>query len=157
MTVDTDRRRRTAATVVFAVALAEAVTTVAAGAASGLGWARLAALFVVTNAVIGLSLAVCGWLIASHHPRNGVGWSLLAGGCCYGSTATGLTLLAWAGDPSPPWRLLATVVNGGWTWALALFIPLALVLFPDGRLPGGGWRWLVAALGRQTPTETLAS
>ncbi|MFU8874314.1 sensor histidine kinase [Micromonospora sp. SL4-19] len=147
MTVDTDRRRRTAATVVFALALGEAVTTVVAGAASGLGWARLADLFVVTNAIIGLSLAVCGWLIAFHRPRNAVGWSLLAGGCCYGSTATGLTLLAWAGEPTPPWRLLATVTNGGWTWSLALFIPLALVLFPDGRLPGGGWRWLLAVLG----------
>jgi signal transduction histidine kinase len=30
---------------------------------------------------------------------------------------------------------------------LAVFIPLALVLFPDGRLPGRGWRWLVVAIG----------
>jgi signal transduction histidine kinase len=142
-----DRRRRTAATALFAVALGQAVTTSVAGAASGLGWARLTDLFVVTNAVIGLSLALCGWLIATHRPRNAVGWSLLVGSCCYGSTAAGLTLLAWVGEPGTGWRVLATLTNGGWTWALALFIPLALLLFPDGQLPGPGWRWLVVVLG----------
>lgn len=139
-------REKAAATGVLVVALAEAAITAWAAAASGLGWGRLVDLFVVTNAVIGLSLAVAGWPIAYYHPRNLVGWSLVVGGCFYGATATGLSLLAWLGEPTAPWRLLATVTNGSWTWALALFIPLALVLFPDGRLPGRGWRWLVVLL-----------
>jgi signal transduction histidine kinase len=106
----------------------------------------LADLFVLTNALIGLSLALSGWPIAYYHPRNLVGWSLVVGGCFYGATATGLSVLAWAGEPTAPWRLLATVTNGSWSWALALFLPLALVLFPDGRLPGRRWRWLVVVL-----------
>lgn len=137
------RRLRRAATGVLLVALAEAAVTAVAAVASGLGWARLTDLFVVTNAIIGLSLALAGWPIAYYHPRNLVGWSLIVGGCFYGATGTGLSVLAWAGTPTAPWRVLATVTNGSWSWALALFIPLALLLFPDGRLPGRGWRWLV--------------
>jgi len=138
--------RRPAATVALVVALLETVVTVVAGAASDLDWSRLADLFVVTNAAIGLSLALAGWPIAYFRPRNLVGWSLLAGGCFYGSTATGICVLAWLGEPTPAWRVVATVTNGGWTWALALFIPLALVLFPDGRLPSRRWRWVVVVL-----------
>jgi len=132
--------------VALVVALLETVVTVVAGAASDLDWSRLADLFVVTNAAIGLSLALAGWPIAYFRPRNLVGWSLLAGGCFYGSTATGICVLAWLGEPTPAWRVVATVTNGGWTWALALFIPLALVLFPDGRLPSRRWRWVVVVL-----------
>ena len=65
-------------------------------------------------------------------------------------------MLAWVGEPSPPWRLLATLTNGGWTWALALLIPLALLLFPDGHLPGRGWRWLVVMLGLNGVILTVA-
>ena len=154
MTTDGDRSRsrsrsrrlRWIATVLCAVAFVEVAVAIGAGAASGLGWARLTDLFAVTNALLGASLAVTGWPIAYHRPGNLVGWSLLLGGCCYASSAAGVAVLAWIGESSPPWRVLATLTNGGWTWALALFVPLALVLFPDGRLPGPGWRWLVALL-----------
>ena len=127
-------------------ALIEAALTAVAATASELTWARLTDLFVVSNAAIGLALALAGWPIAYHRPRNLVGWSLLLGGCFYGSTATGLSLLAWLGEPRVPWRILATFTNGGWSPALALFIPLSLVVFPDGRLPSRRWRWLVAVL-----------
>lgn len=138
--------RRTAASVLLVVALLEAIVTVVAATASELSWTRLADLFVVSNAAIGLCLALAGWPIAYYRPRNLVGWSLLLGGCFYGSTATGLSVLAWLGEPSVAWRIFATVTNGGWSPALALFIPLALVLFPDGRLLSRRWRWLVAGL-----------
>jgi two-component system, NarL family, sensor kinase len=131
------------------LALAEAALAVVAGLRSGLGWARLVDLFVVTNTAIGLSLALAGWLIAHHRPRNAVGWSLLAGGCCWTLTATGIAVLAWAGGPElegTSWRLVATVTNAAWPWGLTVFLPLALLLFPDGRLPGPRWRVLVPVL-----------
>ncbi|MFI5709888.1 sensor histidine kinase [Kribbella sp. NPDC051620] len=139
-------RRRTAAWVLLAVALLEAVVTVVAATASDLSWSELTDLFVVSNATIGFSLALAGWPIAHYRPANPVGWSLLVGGCCYASTATGLCVLAWLGEPTVGWRLVATVTNGGWAPALALFIPLTLVLFPDGRLLSPRWRWLVVGL-----------
>jgi signal transduction histidine kinase len=138
-------QRRTAS-VLLALAVLETVVTAVAATASELSWARLTELFVVSNALIGLSLALAGWPIAYYRPRNLVGWSLLLGGCFYGSTATGLSVLAWLGEPSVGWRIFATVTNGGWSPALALFIPLALLLFPDGRLLSRRWRWVVAGL-----------
>ncbi|MEV8373688.1 histidine kinase [Kribbella sp. NPDC056861] len=139
-------RRRTAASALLVVALLEAVVTVVAAAASDLSWTRLTELFVPSNAAIGLCLALAGWPIAYHRPRNLVGWTLLLGGCCYASTATGLSVLAWLGEPTVPWRIVATVTNGGWSPALAFFIPLTLLLFPDGQLLSRRWRWVVAAL-----------
>lgn len=146
VTEELDARRRTTASVALAVALTECAVTAAAAAASDLDWRQLADLFVVTNAAIGLSLALAGWPIAARHPHNLVGWSLLGAGCLYGFTATGVAVLAWLGQPTAPWRVLATFTNGSWTWALATFIPLSLATFPDGRLLNRRWRGVVVVL-----------
>ena len=141
-----DRRRSVAATVLLGVAVAEAVLTVVASALSGLPWSRLVDLLVVSNTILGMALAVAGWPIAFYRPRNLIGWVLLLGGCCYAFTGTGMAVLAWAADDGWGWRVFATVVNGfGWNWAVGFFIPLALVLFPDGRLRSR-LRWFVALL-----------
>ncbi|HWD83494.1 MAG TPA: sensor histidine kinase [Kribbella sp.] len=142
----TDRRLRSVALAALGVALLGAVITVVAAAASGLSWSRLVDLFVVSNALIGLCLALAGWPIADRQPRNLVGWSLLVGGLCYGSTALGTSVLARLGEPRGFWRGFATVTNAGWTWTLATLLPLSLLLFPDGRLPSRRWRWVVAVL-----------
>ncbi|MFF0270456.1 response regulator [Kribbella sp. NPDC004536] len=142
----TDRRLRSVALGVLGLALLGTVVTVVAAAASGLSWSRLVDLFVVTNTLIGLCLALAGRPIADRHPRNLVGWSLLVGGVCYGSTALGTGVIAWLGEPRAFWRGIATVTNGGWTWTLATLLPVSLVLFPDGRLPSRRWRWVVAML-----------
>ncbi|TDO50578.1 histidine kinase [Kribbella sp. VKM Ac-2527] len=141
-----DHRRSVAATVLLGVAVAEAVLTVVASALSGLPWSRLVDLLVVSNTILGMALAVAGWPIAFYRPRNLIGWVLLLGGCCYAFTGTGMAVLAWAAGDGWGWRVFATVVNGfGWNWAVAFFIPLALVLFPDGRLRSR-LRWFVGLL-----------
>jgi two-component system NarL family sensor kinase len=137
-----------AAHALLAFALAEAATVVVCGLASSLTWTEIDDLLVPSNAIIGLSMAIAGWPIARHRPGNPIGWLLMAGGCLYASTAAGITALAWASDQgwaaNPFWRVVATVTNGGWTWALSLFIPLTLMLFPDGRLAGPRWRYVAA-------------
>jgi signal transduction histidine kinase len=117
---------------------------------------------VVSNAILGLALAVAGWPIAVYRPRNLIGWSLLAGGCCWASTGAGIALLSWADSHNLEgwfWRLVATVTNMGWTWALTVCLPLALLLLPDGRLPGrtvalgaptSGREWAVFCCPRHT-------
>jgi two-component system, NarL family, sensor kinase len=154
------RRTTVVATMLLGVVLAEALTAIVAGALSGLSWDRLTELLVPSNVALGLSLGVAGWPIAVHRPANRVGWLLLGGGIAYASTGAGLPLLAWVADAGaaqhPGWRLPATVVSGGWTWALTFFLPLALLCFPDGRLPGPRWRWLVALIALDAPLAFAA-
>jgi two-component system NarL family sensor kinase len=152
----TERRRTTVlATALCAITVAEALTAVAAAAWAGLPWARLIELLVVSNVTLGLCLATAGWPVAVHRPGNAVGWLLLGGGVSYASTGAGIPLLAVvaragaAGEPG--WQLFAMLVNGGWSWALTLFLPLALLCFPDGGLPGRGWRWLVVVVAAAGP------
>ena len=138
-----------AATVLFGFALAEVITAIVASTLSGLSLHQLDGLLVPTNTTIGLSLALAGWPIAAYRPGNRVGWLLLGGGCSYASTGAGIPLLACvagAGWDSPLWRVVATITNGGWTWALTLFIPLSLTLFPDGGWLSGRWRWLLGVI-----------
>jgi len=139
-----EHMRKQLATGLFAVALAEALAAYVVGPLSGLGAERLSDLLILSNATLGLALAAAGWPIAAYRPDTRIGWLLLGGGVAYGSTGGGMVVLHAAGDQdSPLWRVVATVVSGGWTLALALFLPLALVLFPDGHLPDRRWRWLV--------------
>jgi hypothetical protein len=86
-----------------------------------------------------LAFTTVGALVASRHPRNPVGWILLAAGLSYvvggisvdtsdaGTRGAGGTLAAWVGS---------------WVW-IAGIGPVAtfgLLLFPDGRLPSPRWR-----------------
>jgi hypothetical protein len=142
-------RAHVAAGILFGLAAAEVATAIVFGFLSPLSWAELVDLLVVSNAVLGLALAMAGWPIAVYRPRNLIGWSLLAGGCCWACTGAGIALLAWAHSQNLEgwfWRVVATVTNMGWTWALTVCLPLALLLLPDGRLPGRRWRWALPLL-----------
>ena len=144
--VVTERSRRSRlATALLLVALAEVALATVAGAASGLGWERLVELLVVSNILIGVAFALAGWPIAHQQPANSVGWYLLFGGVAWASTGAGAAALGWAvrqeHQDAVAVRVLATVVNlGGWGWALSTIVPLALLSFPEGRLPGRRWR-----------------
>ena len=147
---DRDMRERSdravLAPVLFAVALAEVFIAVVAGIASDRGWSFLLNHFVVTNAVIGGSLALAGWPIAWQRSLNPIGWLLLAGGVCYAGSAAAFSLLAWgsyAGDERPFWRLIATWANVSWPWAITCCVPMILLLFPTGRFLSPRWRWTV--------------
>jgi two-component system NarL family sensor kinase len=138
--------RAVLASILFAVALAEVLVAVAASIASDRGWSFLLNHFVVTNAVIGGSLAVAGWPIAWQRPRNPIGWLLLAGGVCYAGSAAAFSLLAWGSygaDERHFWRLIATWANASWPWAITCCVPMILLLFPTGRFLSPRWRWTV--------------
>ncbi|RZT86066.1 histidine kinase [Pseudonocardia sediminis] len=134
--------------VVAGVVLAELVAGAVAAAAAGWTFAEMVDAFVVTNFVIGLSCGIAGFLIAWQRPRNPVGWLLLAAGVAQSGTAAFAPLLdlaARAGWSGPALRTLATVTAYAWPWSIGTFLPLALLMFPEGRLlPGRFWR---AAVG----------
>ncbi len=133
---------------VFGLAMAELVTTLALVLAGGTSFAAAVGTYTVTNAAMGLSFSACGVLLARRRPRNPIGWLFLAAGVL---EATSACAIQWFGlGVREGWhpgalRLLGTVAIYSWPWALGLLLPTALLLFPDGRPAGRGWRWLVWA------------
>ncbi len=127
----------------FAVVLAEVAVAVIAAFPAGLTWDEAVDAFVVTNIAIGVSCAAAGVLIAWQRPRLWLGWLLLAAAVCqtFSASAAVLDVLgARRGWPEPVLRTLETLFAYAWPWSIGRFFPLALLVFPDGLLPGGFWR-----------------
>ena len=97
-----------------------------------------------------LAFAVVGAIVASHRPANPIGWLFLAEGLGFAlgvATDTYATYATRAGVAAP-----ASVAWAVWLGAilgeLGFLFVLAVLLFPDGRLPSRRWRvvaWLIVA------------
>jgi hypothetical protein len=97
----------------------------------------------------GAAYAAVGALIVLLRPGNRVGWLLLGAGFVFaeGSLVFEYANLA-AGPRHLPGGTLALWLNNSVPAIALALIPLALLVFPDGRLPGPRWRplaWLCAA------------
>ncbi len=100
-----------------------------------------------------------GWLLLRRLPGHGLGRVLFALGCAAGLHASAISLAdarfvaAGIGDaailtlvpPEVPLDAMVPLWVTSWLWvpAAVAFFTLTLALFPDGRLPGPGWRWIV--------------
>ena len=49
-------------------------------------------------------------------------------------------------------RLIVTLSMAAWPWSIGLFLPLALLLFPTGRLLSPRWRWAVIGIVATSPS-----
>jgi two-component system NarL family sensor kinase len=120
---------------------------------AGASWRLLVDSYTLTNVVIGVSLLASGFLIAWHRPRNAVGPLFLASGFGHLLSAAATMLMVWGAAADWPVgviRTLSTVATGAWQVGLGLFFPIAVLLFPDGRLPSRRWRpllWLLVVTG----------
>jgi len=134
----------------FAVAILELTVAIGLSIVVDLEIGDAVDSFVVTNSVMGLAFPIAGVLIAWQRPRNPIGWLLLAQGIAHATTAAMTPVYEfglehhWA---QPLLRTVLTFYSYAWPWSIGLCLPLVLLLFPDGRLPGRGWRWLVAVIG----------
>jgi two-component system NarL family sensor kinase len=143
------RVTRVLAASLFGLAVAELATAIGCQLAGGVSWAGAVDSFTLTDGVIGLALSACGALLAWYRPRNPIGWLFLAGGVAYATSTAAVNLLGLGG--SVGWstlvlRLLASLFMLSWPWGIGLCLPLALLLFPDGRPAGSRWRWLIWAI-----------
>lgn len=148
---DEHGRARWSTTVAFAgfgLAVAEIAAGLIGALVFGLGFAGIRDSFVLTNSVIGLSCAIAGVLISWQRPRNPVGWLLLLAGIFQAGTAAAVPWQAQGVQldvPEPVRRAIGTIAAYSWPWSIALCLPLALLLFPDGHL-SGLWRRVVAGI-----------
>jgi len=92
--------------------------------------------FYSPHPLAGLTFLLVGGAIVPRQPRNAVGWLFAGAGLATGGVAVAAS---WAGAPVMAWL-------NQWLPALPFaLIPLALLVFPDGRLPAPRWRpalWL---------------
>jgi hypothetical protein len=86
---------------------------------------------------------VVGFVVAWRRPRNPLGWLMLgAAGFLVLSGDAGAYAVAdyRLHQGGLPLGWVAVLVQPGWAPAIALF-GLAVLLFPDGRVPSPRWRW----------------
>ncbi|NEA30133.1 histidine kinase [Streptomyces sp. SID13031] len=136
-------RRRALAAGLGGLAVLEVLAGVVLAFATNWSFATALDSFLVTNGLMGLTFAICGAVIAWHRPANPIGWLFIADGIGHATTAAGAPLSQLLHDNAAPLgvqRLIATISNWSWPWSIALFLPLALLLFPNGRLLSPRWR-----------------
>ncbi|MDQ3734168.1 MAG: histidine kinase [Actinomycetota bacterium] len=130
----------------LALATLEVAVAVVGSIAAGFDIRDAVETFVLTNSVMGLAFPIAGVLIAWQRPHNPIGWLLLVEGIAHATSAAMRPLFelglqdVW---PEPALRTVLTFFTYSWPWSIGLCLPLVLLLFPDGRLLSGQWRWLV--------------
>jgi hypothetical protein len=104
----------------------------------------------VTLATLIVSFSVVGVLIASHRSENLIGWMFLAAAFFYRLLSAGEEYAIYALHTNPGSLPLGAEFSWlvTWIWApgLGLILVFLPLLFPNGHLLSGRWRW-VAWLG----------
>jgi DNA-binding CsgD family transcriptional regulator len=95
------------------------------------------------NGVLALALTFVGAYVLFQRPGHREGLLFLAAGAVEAVMFLGRQLGHWPGSAGATWW--------GWlgVWPVAAGLgltTLAVILFPDGRLPSARWRWVVAAV-----------
>jgi len=144
--------------VLTVLAAGEVVAGAVLAAIAGMTFREALNAFVVTNGLMGTAFAVCGGIIARHHPRNAVAWLFIGDGLGHATAALmpGLAVLIHEHDgPVPVERVASTVLMYSWPWSIGLFLPLALLLFPEGRAVSSRWRQVAWAVALTSPLFVL--
>ena len=90
-----------------------------------------------------LPFGIVGFLVAVRQPRNPIGWILLSLAFVFllSGDAGEYAVMAYRQGYHLPLARPAVFLAGFWIWLIVL-LPLPVLLFPDGRLPGR-WRWVL--------------
>src|SRR5579864_2918649 len=98
----------------------------------------------VIAAVIGVPSAAIGVLVTRRQPGNPLGWLFLVSAVCQfiGTVGGGYALLVYHFGHHLPLGPVALALDQIWGPSLVVFV-VAILLFPDGRLPTRFWRWVL--------------
>jgi hypothetical protein len=96
--------------------------------------------------LVTVPFAAVGVIVARRQPRNPMGWLLAGVGVLVMLANVGslYALLDYRLGHRLPFGPVAVLLDVSWEPALML-LPLAILLFPDGRLPSARWRWVLTA------------
>jgi hypothetical protein len=96
----------------------------------------------VVALVIGVPCMAVGLVVARRQPHNPLGWLFLVIAIFLFVPTVGgdYAYLNYVLGHHLPFAAAGLAVDGLWSEGLALFI-VAILLFPDGRLPSRFWRW----------------
>jgi len=131
----------------LAVALAAVTVLMLAGTVPLSRTARMTSGVGVGFVLALVAFLVVGVMLTRTRPRNPIGWLMLAAAFFGGLTSIAgpYAVDAYRLHHHLPLAPVAVFVQPSWAPAIFLFA-LALMLFPDGVLPSGRWRWAVGAL-----------
>ena len=93
--------------------------------------------------VVTIPFAAVGLVIARRRPGNPIGWILLglASTVLVSIDAANYSVLVYHGHDHLPLGRVAAALAPAWA-PVILLTPLPIVLFPDGHIPPGRWRWV---------------
>jgi hypothetical protein len=101
---------------------------------------------VISLLVVILVVAAVGLVVARHQPGNAIGWLLLGAALWIPLTVAASEYAALVYDYGhrglPGLGPVAVALSGLFTFVIVVF-PLVTLVFPDGRLPSPGWRWVL--------------
>lgn len=90
---------------------------------------------------------VVGLILVRQRPRNPIGWSMLIAALFGGVTADAgsYAVAAYRLHHHLPVPQVAVFLQPAWAPTIFLFA-LSIMLFPDGALPSGRWRWAMGTI-----------
>jgi hypothetical protein len=96
--------------------------------------------------LVTVPFAVVGVIVAWRQPRNPMGWLLAGVGMVVllSSDAGLYALLDYRLGQRLPFGPVAVLLDASWE-SVFMLLPVAILLFPDGRLPSARWRRVLAA------------
>ena len=145
MTAAAHRNRRKTPRTAVAIT---AVTVLLYGATFPLArMARLSSGVGAAFMVVLVGFIVVGLILVRTRPRNPIGWSMLGAALLGGVTAAAgpYAVAAYRLHDHLLLPQIAVFLQPAWAPVILLFA-LSIMLFPDGELPSGRWRWVMGSV-----------